>query len=100
MKIAFTNFTEELTCDCCRGKWRSVVYMVLPDLQQRPIAKAITDSEPSKDWLEKFVGAAAEKALKSAGMSIDDAKKIERFYDQDAAKAAQRYFNEHDRGLN
>lgn len=76
MKIAFMGEVLQANCECHKGQWFTVAFLIEDDGNRIPIADHLwPDEKSAKDGLENFVRKAAEEVLKEVGMNPDEAKR-------------------------
>lgn len=76
MKIAFMGEVLEATCECHKGQWFTVAFLIEDDGNRIPVAdKLWSDEKTAKDNLETFVRKSSEEVLKEVGMNPDDAER-------------------------
>lgn len=100
-KFSFTAESVQMSCGCHPGKWSTAVFLLLPSRKRVPVCQKISDGRPSEIEIETFTKETADRVLRSSGLSIAEADKVEEFRgESDVKKAEQRFFNEHDRRFN
>lgn len=99
MKVSFMGKVLEATCECHKGQWFTVAFLIEGNQERIPIADHLwSDKKSAKDGLENFVRKAAEETLKIIGMNPDEAK-LTVFTGENAEKDFKKYLRESDTNL-
>lgn len=95
-QIAFTGEVHKAQCQCHKGQWLVVIFMIHP-YQGRIYLHNVafkTEAEAEAE-LQSCVELAAMEVMTTAGLKKDLVKKVEVSHGDDAIKSESKFMNEH-----
>ena len=99
MKVSFMGQVLEATCECHKGQWLTVAFLLHPVEGKVELGNnAWPDEETAKRELERFVQVAAEETLKIVGMNPEESKRTV-FTGENAEKDFNKHLRESDTSL-